>query len=161
VIPETCRAASGPHRPYEGSQRQAHTACTGWLHEVLIAPTRDRNTRRRTCSSPGTRWSSSPLRGIATGVPLPPPLAAQQSSSPLRGIATGVPLPPPMAAHQSSSPLRGIATWGPGEGHRWTCSPHRPYEGSQPDERGPGRPEVGSPHRPYEGSQHAPDLPAR
>ncbi len=64
--------ASGPHPPYEGSQRGEDDDLVLVAHPVLIRPTRDRNRPRQARASLPPIPSSSALRGIATPAPVPP-----------------------------------------------------------------------------------------
>ncbi len=66
-VPRLLGSGGSPHRPYEGSQRDLTPAQAAGL-AVLIAPTRGRN-KRGTELLAEARRSSSPLRGVATGKP--------------------------------------------------------------------------------------------
>ncbi len=123
-------ASTGPHPPYEGSQRLLH----GLLYlrgGVLIRPTRDRNYRVT-------------LGGSGTVMCPHPPYEGSQRPHSQQFLAI---------PQESSSALRGIATRGDRAGAADHPGPHPPYEGSQ-------RCltffvfgiEIG-PHPPYEGSQ--------
>ena len=182
MLMQTSSSSPGlsPHRPYEGLQRLGRggrrspgAACPHRPYEGL---------QQRT--SHGRRphhdaWSSSPLRGIATGPCRPAAPVRESSSSPLRGIATSTaPRTGTGSPRWSSSPLRGIAT------HSYSCRLRRRWKSSSSPLRGiatlasfsvrvitqtrsssplrgiatrrDGRspsPAVRGPHRPYEGLQ--------
>ena len=165
---------AGPHRPYEGSQRQLlgqpPQGC-----DRSSSPLRGIATTASEAADPTGPGSSSPLRGIATPCDPRPSRRTPPPSSPLRGIAT---LCDALVArrHGSSSPLRGIATTGRTGSRTGPPRSSSPLRGiatypSYPLWAVPGRVLIAPtrdrnvaehaaplqlgdrPHRPYEGSQ--------
>ncbi len=77
-----------PHRPYEGLQRgPGHLHL--WRSAVLIAPTRDCNDLGRAPGRAPPGRPHRPYEGLQLSVPTAQAAQRTWSSSPLRGIATG------------------------------------------------------------------------
>ncbi len=114
-----------PHPPYEGSQHHAGVAGAAGP-EVLIRPTRDCNNGLQPHQSPPSRWSSSALRGIATGRFLPmllmkftsphPPYKGSQPGDDEAGLAQ---------LHVLIRPTRGRSIVVGTGCSRWSDCPHR------------------------------------
>ena len=124
------RSGRRPHRPYEGSQLSVTTRAGELETTVLIAPTRGRNFRIGVVGSSAPSSPHRPYEGSQQLTRDALRARVPASSSPLRGVATGMGALRRCAPRVLIAPTRGRNTIAVPSAMSHG-SPHRPCEGSQ------------------------------